>query len=583
MMIEKFDSENSVENAGEVSVKALTKRFTATYLLALTVIAALSLAAYATLRSVSAIQEQGLRIANEISRQRLLSQQISLLAMRLVTEQDPIKRQEIRKSFRDSIAEMRIVHKTLTAHSSEWQLMTSYSEEDKDAYLNPPLELERRVNAYLASASRLVMTPHAGLSLRNSELEFLVTVGSDSLLQSLDYAVNRYQLVAKDRIDFVNALELTLLLGIFAILILEAFFIFRPMAGRITDATSEINRSAREIAAIIETVGEGIISFDANGQIISVNREVERLWGTTKNTLVLQSLEDLFLPSENVAIPSILTVPDGQWVEFSASTEAGVMIPVEVHCNHIEIDGKGIGVIAIRDLRQRKQDELAIKRSLEEKKVLLQEIHHRVKNNLQIISSFLSLQSRNLKDEKLKSLFQESRNRVDTMSLIHEELYKSEDLSTIDFGSYISDLTTNLFRTFGVNRAHISLSINAKGALFNIDTAVPCGLIINELVANALEHAFTDGQGGVITIDLTNTDHDHTWLLRISDTGNGMDPSIDISKAKSMGLRLVNALVSQLRGALKISRDGGTSFEIIFTESGASVEQSQETAYEQRA
>lgn len=542
---------------------SISKTVTLTYLSALILIAALSLAGYLALLSVIKTQENGLQITKEISHESMLSQRISLLVLRLAVEKDAKKREELMQFLRESISEMKSSHEALIAQESEWRILTRYKDENRDAYLNPPIELDRRIESFLYAAENILTTPSNKMWLHNGDISFLVNAGSDSLLESLHYALKRYEGTTKDRIAFLKTLQLALLLTTLIVLFLEARFVFRPMVSKIQESTRDLNDSAKELMAVIDTVGEGIITCDNDGLILGVNKEVERLWGATKTELIGAPFRQLF--SDNEMINSSNIIPSGQWIEKNAKVFSGDVFPVEVHQNQIFVDGKKIGVVAIRDIRSQKADAAKIKKSLDEKKILLQEIHHRVKNNLQIVSSFLSLQSRSLTDKKVKLLFQESQNRVDTMSLIHQELYKSKDISTIDFSIYIKNLTTNLLRTFDFNRSKVSININAKNAFFNIDTAVPCGLIINEVVSNSLEHAFVGLPSGKISIDLISNG-ERSWKLTITDDGIGIGADVDLTKNKTMGLRLVNALVLQLRGELKIHTESGTIFEIDFVE-----------------
>lgn len=210
-----------------------------------------------------------------------------------------------------------------------------------------------------------------------------------------------------------------------------------------------------------------------------------------------------------------------------------------------------------------RQSENQIKASLKEKETLINEIQHRVKNNLQIISSLLTLQSEYVKDERFIELFNETQNRVRSMALIHEILYQSEDLSRIDFGEYIQNLTTHLFQTYGVKSDDIRLDINAYDISLGVDTAVPCGLIINELVSNSLKHAFPVTKKGQIRIVLSS-DGGNKFTLIVSDDGIGFPKDLDFRNPESLGLQLVVSLVNQLGGAIRLSRRHGTEFKIVF-------------------
>ncbi len=228
-------------------------------------------------------------------------------------------------------------------------------------------------------------------------------------------------------------------------------------------------------------------------------------------------------------------------------------------------DNKGefLGAVYItRDITELKKVENRLKSSLEEKEVLLREIHHRVKNNMQIISSLLNLQSRHVNDEKIVNVLKESRNRVKSMAMVHEELYRSSDLSKIDFSEYIQRLLSGLFSSYGFNQNYIKPEIDVENILLDINTAVPCGLIINELVSNSLKHAFWNKPKGKISIKFHLNYDKH--VLIVADDGTGFPEDIDFKNTKTLGLQLVNTLVRQLSGDINIYRDNGTLFKIVF-------------------
>ena len=201
--------------------------------------------------------------------------------------------------------------------------------------------------------------------------------------------------------------------------------------------------------------------------------------------------------------------------------------------------------------------------SLAEKEVLLQEIHHRVKNNLQIITSLLQLQAKYAKEPAAVEMFRESQNRVRSMALVHERLYQSKNLANVDFAAYVSGLAHQLFRSYRTNDNQITLHTDVRGIHLPIDAAVPCGLIINELVSNCLKHAFPAGREGEIRIEL-GPNKEGMALLSVRDNGVGLPANVDARKSDSFGLRLIAALVDQLRGSVQIEREAGTIFRITF-------------------
>ncbi len=219
---------------------------------------------------------------------------------------------------------------------------------------------------------------------------------------------------------------------------------------------------------------------------------------------------------------------------------------------------------SIEKEEQRMRAEEQLKESLKEKEILLREIHHRVKNNMQIISSLLMLQEELSKDEKVTEMLKDSQNRITSMALIHEKLYRSENLSKIDLNEYIDDLVSSLFQSYGVSESKVALNINVENVLLGIDTAIPCGLIINELISNSLKHAFPECKNGEIKISLRSTDENMIELL-IGDNGVGIPKGVDFRKTESLGLHLVNILVeNQLHGEIQLNRDKETEFKIKF-------------------
>jgi two-component sensor histidine kinase len=200
-----------------------------------------------------------------------------------------------------------------------------------------------------------------------------------------------------------------------------------------------------------------------------------------------------------------------------------------------------------------------------EKEVLLQEIHHRVKNNLQVISGLLDLQSYHITDAKSKEIYKESQNRVITMALIHEELYQARDLARVDYGIYIRNLAGNLFKSYAVDPEKVKLELDVEDVQLVVDTAIPCGLIINELVSNALKHAFPGDREGKVQIIFKLPD-DGRYHLEVRDNGVGIPGDFDMVKTPSLGLHLVTVLVSQLAGDMEIKTEEGTSFIIDFAE-----------------
>ena len=218
----------------------------------------------------------------------------------------------------------------------------------------------------------------------------------------------------------------------------------------------------------------------------------------------------------------------------------------------------------IQDITKIKIAEKGLKESIGEKEILLKEIHHRVKNNLMIISSLLSLQSRYIEDKASQEMFKESQNRARSMALIHERLYQSTDLKRINFGDYIRSLATELFNTYGANFGHIKLKINVEDIFLDINTAIPLGLIVNEIITNSLTHAFPEGKTGEINVEFHPKD-DH-YEFTVKDDGIGFPDDIEFQTTDSLGLQLIINLTDQINGDIELDRSNGTALKITFKE-----------------
>jgi two-component sensor histidine kinase len=233
-----------------------------------------------------------------------------------------------------------------------------------------------------------------------------------------------------------------------------------------------------------------------------------------------------------------------------------------------DLDGNFAGYIgSCYDITEQKLSEEKLKALLKEKEVLLREVYHRVKNNFQIIASLLNLQSQSIHDEQDLKLFKESQDRLRMMSLIHEKLYQSKDLTSIDFADYIRTLATQLFHSYNADPTCINLSIQAEKVSLAVDSAIPCGLIINELVSNSLKYAFPPGWNGKGTIEVAlHHKQDGQIELSVADNGVGLPENFDIQKTQSLGLHLVTILSEdQLHGKLDVFRGKGAKFVVLFS------------------
>jgi PAS domain S-box-containing protein len=306
-----------------------------------------------------------------------------------------------------------------------------------------------------------------------------------------------------------------------------------------------------------------LITRFPEGQIVDVNQSCLDLFGYQRQELLNQTTLETQLWHSPEARQQVIQVLEKtkslRNLELRFTTHENQQKTVLASLELIEINGTPCILKMLMDISDRKQLEEQMLASLKEKEVLLNEIHHRVKNNLQIVSSLVRLQLRQVEDALIASMLQETQNRVQSMAFIHEQLYQSADFSQIDFGDYLQQLTRHLLRSYGVQSA-IQLHLKTDPIHLNIDTAVPCGLIVNELVSNALKYAFPNGQSGDIYIQLRHNPEVGTIRLSVQDNGIGISSEMDLENAPSLGLQLVQALTQQIRGTLTLTQSDGTTF-----------------------
>lgn len=320
---------------------------------------------------------------------------------------------------------------------------------------------------------------------------------------------------------------------------------------------------------MVETSLDGIYQSTPKGLFLRANTAIQRMMGCG----TFEELQELgiatiyadrrqrerFLQAirrdgEVRAMELKLRAKDGTQMDVLASAKAVV-----------DKDGRTVFEGILTDITAQKENERALNAALAEKDVLLKEIHHRVKNNLQVISSLLSLQSRYLRNPEDAVLFHESQRRIRSMALVHERLYQSKSLSRIEFAAYAKRLVENLIASHREGTGPIALNTDLEEVFLDIQTAIPCGLIVNELIMNALKHAFPDGRPGNIRLGL-RLDADGRIELKVGDDGVGLPSAWSIESAGNMGMQIVTMLTGQIEGRLEIDRAAGTEFRLSFKE-----------------
>ncbi|MEI7811987.1 MAG: PAS domain S-box protein [Ignavibacteria bacterium] len=334
-------------------------------------------------------------------------------------------------------------------------------------------------------------------------------------------------------------------------------------------AERQIMLSEERFRTVFENAPIGI-TISVNDKILQVNPVAVKMFGfDSADELAGTSEKELATLGFIDAMITKMEQQDGsKMIESGIDTygrrKDGSVFPVHVAIAFLTLT-EGTAIMAlINDTTEMKNREEQINNSLKEKETLLKEIHHRVKNNLQVISSLLSLQSEYVKDETALALFTDSRNRVKSMALIHERLYQSHDLSKIDFGEYIRELSGFLSRSYIIESNNVQINIICEDVYLTIDSAIPCGLILNELISNALKYAFPSRRNGNISVIFKEHPKDNDYLLTIKDDGIGFPEGLDFTETATLGLQLVNNLVDQLCGTITLSWEEGTVFTIKF-------------------
>ncbi len=327
--------------------------------------------------------------------------------------------------------------------------------------------------------------------------------------------------------------------------------------------------------AIINSSPLGISARDKFGTLIIANEAWKKLWEKTEQDIEQDKKKrkkfelnqrDSYLGEYKEKVKEIykkggeLYIPDLRLEQ----KKNGKVIWITQYFYAIMDENDKVNKIVImtEDITQRKLNEDKIRASLKEKDMLLKEVYHRVKNNMQVVSSLLRLQSYQIKDEEDRAYFKDSHNRVKTMSLIHEKLYLSDNLERIDFKGYVISLTTHLYSSYSISPADVKLQVNVKDINLDINKAIPCGLLINELVSNAIKHGYTIGKKGTIVVELKS--QAGYKFLSVKNDGLPFPPDVDFKNSETLGLRLIQALTEQLHGNLTLNRKNGTEITIKF-------------------
>ena len=344
--------------------------------------------------------------------------------------------------------------------------------------------------------------------------------------------------------------------------------------GVVTDITKRkmaeraLRESEKRYRLLVETVNDGLGIVDEHGIFTYINENFCKMMGYTKDEIIGRPASDfhdgpgklIFCEQLEARRRGEKNVYENVWI-----AKSGEKIPMLLSASPIfDQDGNFEGSLAVgTDISLLKRTEERLRNSLAEKELLLREIHHRVKNNLQTMSSLLRIQSRHVKDAKLMESFQEAESRIHSMALVHERLHDGENLGEIEFDRYVESLVNFLLQSYGIAVDRVAVRCQVAKVVFGIDIAVPLGFILNELLSNCFKHAFPgDGTGEVVVVLHASGNSGYELLVR--DNGVGMGGPSPYDSPDSLGLNLVKALAGQLKGTLHIRRENGTEVQITF-------------------
>ena len=315
---------------------------------------------------------------------------------------------------------------------------------------------------------------------------------------------------------------------------------------------------------------DGIVQLDPTGRIVKVDRRILKFGEYQEDEIIGRNIIDLnMFSSESIrkiltSFSKILMKKKIPSLEVNFWTKSGIEKTVKIQSVLLMKKEKIVGIVSVlKDLTEQKRTEEKLRRSQNEKQALIHELHHRVKNNMQIILSLLRLQLRTIKDKKLIETMNKWQNRLNSIAFIYEKFYAADNLAHIDSRSIIQRLALSLFNRFKAKVDKIKLSIIVASIDLNINIAVPLGLIINELISNALVHAFPDGRKGEINISFTEIKR-QSYCLTIKDNGIGLPEDINLKDPQTLGFQLINDLINQIEGSVEVIRKKGTIINICF-------------------
>ncbi len=330
------------------------------------------------------------------------------------------------------------------------------------------------------------------------------------------------------------------------------------------DITKELLFSKEHLEVLLSSISDGFFELNSDKKVIYLNEAGADFFGIKRDEMLTQEFSSFFPQDLSLQIEDVLNSNNDEEIEL------GVQEPILLNGRFIRIRFTSVSyssyrsrIVMMQDITSQKEAEKIVKEDLKEKELLLKEVHHRVKNNLNVVASLLNLQTSFLTDDSTKKHLTDSKNRVESMALIHEQLYNTEDLSGVYLDSYLNDLVTQLVHIYDTHTTPVKTILDIPPMHLSLSMAVPLGLIVNELIANSLEHGLKEMENGYIHIILHDEPQD--FRLEIRDNGKGLPANFDIDKNESLGLLLVSNLAQQIGGSFSIYNENGTTAIVEFS------------------
>lgn len=403
---------------------------------------------------------------------------------------------------------------------------------------------------------------------------FIITIFIYIKLNDINIIVNNYNKTNQLLIKQCSRLEILTFISIMLIIILGIIYLltfFRVKQIKTPRSIIKDYKNQSLYTALFKGATDAIFVLK-DGIIIDCNESSTKMFECSKNDLIKRSLfrfssEKLYNSKQDYDVYQsyISKAQSGIPICFDWTFKKPIdnnNLQTEVCLSGFDDDSKNYLLVIVRDISERIENLKVIKSALKEKDNLLKEIHHRIKNNLQVITSLINLQSRTVANKKALAMFKETQNRITSIALIHEKLYRSGDLSKVDFEKYVYSLTNHLFFTYKVDMSRVKLELDIEKTFLGIEIAISCGLIINECISNSIKYAFEDKQNGIVSIYFRK-ESNNKYILKIKDDGKGLPVNIESIKEKSLGFRLITLLTKQLGGDLKIITSKNKGLEYI--------------------